>query len=162
MTIHTPVTTADVPIKSNGSSYIEPLPNFDLLLLIKKLQSNVALVAEAFGLTIMQLYTLHAIDEEHRTTMGKTAEAISCDASNVTGIIDKLVVMGLVSRAENPNDRRIKTLELTTDGRNLLHKVINAMPERFGYPRVTQEEITELRAILLKLTSGSPKCHDRI
>src|SRR5688572_9689501 len=83
---------------------------FDLLLLVKKLQSDIALVAEDFGLTIMQLYTMHAIGEEHRTTMGKTAEAIRCDAANVTGIIDKLVAMGLVSREENPNDRRIKTL----------------------------------------------------
>jgi DNA-binding MarR family transcriptional regulator len=138
-----------------------PAPAFDLLLLVKRLQSNIALVAEGFGLTIMQLYTMHAIGEEHQTTMGKTAEAIRCDASNVTGIIDKLVAMGLVSREENPNDRRIKTLQLTTKGRDQLHKVLNAMAERLGYSRVTQEEIGEFRSILLKLTGGPQNCDAR-
>ena len=127
-------------------------------MLVKKLQSNIALVAEDFGLTIMQLYTMHAIGEEHRTTMGKTAEAIRCDASNVTGIIDKLVAMGMVSREENPDDRRIKTLQLTTEGSSLLHNVLNAIPERLGYSRVTQEEMGEFRSILLKLTGGFPTC----
>ena len=161
MTIRNTVTIVNTLETSAGSPQSEPVPSFDLLLLIKKLQSNIAIVAEDFGLTMMQLYTMHAIAEEHTTTMGKTAEAIRCDASNVTGIIDKLVAMGFVSREENPNDRRIKTLQLTTDGRTLLHKIINAMPERLGYSRVTQEEIGELRGILLKLTSGSPNCDAR-
>ena len=67
---------------------------------------------------------MHAIGEEHRTTMRKTAEAIRCDATNVTGNIDKLVAMGMVSREENPNDRRIKTLQLTTEGSSLLNEVL--------------------------------------
>ena len=159
MTIRNAATIVDTLEIPQGSA--QSLPPFDLLLLIKKLQSNVALVAEDFGLTIMQLYTLHAIAEEQNTTMGKTAEAIRCDASNITGIIDKLVTMGLVSREENPNDRRIKTLQLTRDGRSLLHKVIGAMPEKLGYSRVTKKEISELRGILLKLTGGSPNCDAR-
>lgn len=134
-----------------------PSPAFDLLLMVKKLQSNIALVAEDFGLTIMQLYTMHAIGEEHQTTMGKTAEAIRCDASNVTGIIDKLVSMGVVSREENPNDRRIKTLQLTGEGRNLLNEVLNAMAERLGYSRVTQDEMAQFQSILLKLTGDYSK-----
>ncbi len=128
-----------------------PEPAFDLLLLVKKLQSNIAEMAEDFCLTIMQLYTMHAIGEEP-TTMGKTAEVIRCDASNVTGIIDRLVTMGMVSREENPSDRRIKTLQLTPKGRNLLQQVLNEMAERLANLNVTQEEMTTFREILLKLT----------
>jgi DNA-binding MarR family transcriptional regulator len=137
-----------------------PAPTLDLLVLLKNLQSNIALVAEEYGLTIMQLYTLHAIAEEH-TTMGKMAQAIRCDASNVTGIIDKLVTMGLVSRQEDPSDRRIKTVQLTSEGSMLIHQIVNAMPGRLGYSRVSQQEISELRRILLKLTGSFPECNQK-
>ena len=137
-----------------------PAPILDLLVLLKNLQSNIALVAEEYGLTIMQLYTLHAIAEEH-TTMGKMAQAIRCDASNVTGIIDKLVTMGLVSRQEDPSDRRIKTVQLTSEGSMLIHQIVNAMPGRLGYSRVSQQEISELRRILLKLIGCFPECSQK-
>lgn len=137
-----------------------PAPILDLLMLLKHLQSNIAIVAEEYGLTTMQLYTLHAIAEEH-TTMGKMAQAIRCDASNVTGIIDKLVTMGLVSRQEDQSDRRIKTVQLTSEGSTLIHQIMNAMPGRLGYSRVSQQEISELRRILLKLTSGFPECSQK-
>lgn len=161
MNVKSPSTLADMPAATAGSAAHQPLPTFDLLMLIKNLQSNIALVAEDHGLTLSQLYTMHAIGEEHRPTMGKTAEAMRCDASNVTGIIDKLVVMGLVSREENPNDRRIKTLQLTREGHDLLHRIVNAMPGRLGYSRVTQPEMAEFRRILLKLTGGTAECDEK-
>jgi len=142
------------------TSVRESIPTLDLLMLMKNLQSNIALVAEEYGLTIMQLYTLHAIAEEHRT-MGKMAQAIRCDASNVTGIIDKLVTMGLVIRQEDPNDRRIKTVQLTSDGCMRIHQIMNAMPQRLGYSRVSQREISELRRILLKLIGNVPECDQK-
>jgi DNA-binding MarR family transcriptional regulator len=39
---------------------------------------------------------------------------------NVTGIIDRLVEQGLVSREENPENRRMLVLTVTGKGRNLL------------------------------------------
>jgi DNA-binding MarR family transcriptional regulator len=142
------------------TSELEPAPTLDLVMLLKNLQSNIARVVEDYGLTIMQLYTLHAIAEEHRS-MGKMAQAMRCDASNVTGIIDKLVTMGLVIRQEDPNDRRIKTVQLTSEGSILLRQIMTAMPARLGYSRVSPQEISELRRILLKLTGSFPECNQK-
>lgn len=157
---HTNLPSRAATVGLSKTSEREPGPTLDLLMLLKNLQSNIALVAEEYGLTIMQLYTLHAIAEEH-TTMGKMAQAIRCDASNVTGIIDKLVTMGLVNRQEDTNDRRIKTVQLTSEGSTLLNRIMNAMPGRLGYSRVSQQEISDLRRILLKLTSSSPECNQK-
>ena len=90
--------------------------------------------------------------------MGKMAQAIRCDASNVTGIIDKLVTMGFAIRQEDPNDRRVKTVQLTPQGSERLQQVMLAMPARLGYSRVSPHEISELRRILVKLTGGLPRC----
>lgn len=156
MNVQRPTATVGLSEMTLDSLGNEHVPTFDLLMLLKNLQSNIALVAEEYGLTLMQLYTMHAIAEEHRT-MGKMAQAIRCDASNVTGIIDKLVTMGLVTRQEDLNDRRIKTVQLTQGGSKMLHKIVNAMPGRLGYPRVTPQEMSELRRILVKLTSDFPE-----
>src|SRR5688572_4683461 len=142
MKIEQAATAADLAKIGAGPAKGDSVPTFDLLMLLKSLQSNVAMVAEEYGLTIMQLYTMHAIVEEHRT-MGKMAQVIRCDASNVTGIIDKLVTMGLVTRQEDPNDRRIKTLQLTADGSHRFEEIMNALPGRLGYSRISQEEMSE-------------------
>jgi DNA-binding MarR family transcriptional regulator len=52
-------------------------------------------------------------------SMGELAELLYCDASNVTGIVDRLESRGLVERTPDPNDRRVKRLVLTQQGRTL-------------------------------------------
>ncbi len=160
MNEHRTSTTIGLAEAAIGSTDHESIPPFDLLMLLKNLQSNIALVAEEHGLTLMQLYTMHAIAEEHRT-MGKMAQAIRCDASNVTGIIDKLVTMGMATRQEDPADRRIKTVQLTSEGSGLLQKIINVMPARLGYSSLSSQEISELRRILLKLIGSFPECNQK-
>lgn len=138
----------------------ESPPIFDLLMLLKTLQSNIALVAEEYGLTITQFYTMLAIAEEH-CTMGKMAQAIRCDASNVTGLIDKLTSLGLVTRQEHPTDRRIKTVQLTLEGFKMLGDVMTAVTTKLGYSRINPEEISDLRRILSKLTGDYPQCDQK-
>ena len=48
--------------------------------------------------------------------MSRLAETLSCDASNVTGLIDRLESRGLVRRQPSPADRRVKVLQLTPAG----------------------------------------------
>jgi DNA-binding MarR family transcriptional regulator len=48
--------------------------------------------------------------------MRDLAEVLSCDASNVTGIVDGLERRGLVTRQADPADRRVKHLVLTQEG----------------------------------------------
>ena len=52
-------------------------------------------------------------------SMGELAEHLYCDASNVTGIVDKLEGRGLVERKPDPNDRQAKRLVLTPQGQTL-------------------------------------------
>jgi DNA-binding MarR family transcriptional regulator len=48
--------------------------------------------------------------------MGQLAETLSCDASNVTGLVDRLERRGLVRRRPSDHDRRVKVIELTPAG----------------------------------------------
>jgi DNA-binding MarR family transcriptional regulator len=72
------------------------------------------------SLTTAQLKSLFFIDNEGSTNFTKLAAALGVTSSNVTGIIDRLVEQGLVSRRENPEDRRVLLLGVTKKGKELL------------------------------------------
>lgn len=109
-------------------------------------------LAEEHELTLMQLHTLYAILQDGNT-MGKLACMLHCDASNVTGIVDRLVAQKLITRQESTQDRRAKTLELTNSGRRLMQEIIAQLPERLGCSRLTGSE----RAALHQLSQNLPK-----
>lgn len=48
--------------------------------------------------------------------MRSLATTLHCDASNITGIVDRLETRGLVRREASPTDRRVKNVLLTDDG----------------------------------------------
>ncbi len=50
--------------------------------------------------------------------MGRMAELLHCDPSNVTGIVDTLEERNLAERKPSEADRRVKVVELTAAGRS--------------------------------------------
>ncbi len=72
------------------------------------------------SLTIAQVKSLFYIFNEGTTNFRQLAAAMKVTPSNVTGIIDRLVDQGLVSRTENPDDRRMLMLRLTEKGETLI------------------------------------------
>lgn len=122
----------------------------ELLDLLKKFKSHMASIAEAHGLTTMQLHALHAIADGY-ATMGRVAQTMHCDASNVTGIVDRLTALELVTRQEDPRDRRVKLLQLTPHGEAILQQVVGELPERLGCSRLNEQELTSLHSSISKL-----------
>jgi DNA-binding MarR family transcriptional regulator len=124
---------------------------FELLGLFGRIKATMAEVADSHGLTPIQLGTLYAINTGH-TTMGKVAHLLHCDASNVTGIVDRLTHLELVNRQEDPKDRRVKTLQLTASGRQVLGEVVELLPSRLGCDRLSVEERENIHQAVIKLT----------
>jgi DNA-binding MarR family transcriptional regulator len=63
-----------------------------------------------------QCHVLHLLEPGRPVAMGRLAQTLSCDASNVTGLIDRLEARGYIRRQASPDDRRVKVLELTPAG----------------------------------------------
>ncbi len=76
-------------------------------------------ICDELDLTPMQGHALRALDPDKPVAMSVLADALICDASNVTGIVDKLESRGLIVRQSAENDRRIKMLAVTPAGRAL-------------------------------------------
>src|SRR5437667_9076539 len=70
-------------------------------------------------LSPVQCHVLHLIEPERPLPMGRLADTLGCDASNVTGLVDRLEARGLVRRRPSAYDRRVKVLLLTPAGSRL-------------------------------------------
>jgi len=123
-----------------------------LLRLFLNQRADFPMLASEFDLSPAQCHVLHLIEPERPMAMGKVADALACDASNVTGLIDRLESRGLVRRQESDRDRRIKVLELTAAGARLRSTMVKRMmqpPDNLG--RLTADEQRTLVKILKRL-----------
>jgi MarR family transcriptional regulator, organic hydroperoxide resistance regulator len=87
-------------------------------------------VASEFELSPPQVRALGVLDPERPVPMSELAEALHCDNSNVTGIVDRLEDRGLVERRSASHDRRVKMLAVTPRGAELRER----LAERLGEP----------------------------
>jgi DNA-binding MarR family transcriptional regulator len=85
------------------------------------------------GLTPAQLRSLFLIANKGSTNFRKLAKALGVTPSNVTGIVDRLVEQGLVSRTQNPEDRREMTLQATDKGKALVSNIKEAGIKRMTH-----------------------------
>jgi DNA-binding MarR family transcriptional regulator len=110
------------------------------------------------GLAPVQAHALRLLRPGTTVTMRELARALACDASNVTGIVDRLERRGLVERRSAVHDRRVRTLELTPAGvearRRVLARMHHAPPAIAG---LSAEDQRELRDILRRALAAAAK-----
>ena len=107
---------------------------------------------EGRDLSAVQCHVLHLIEPGRPLPMRRLAETLSCDASNVTGLVDRLEARGLVERRASDQDRRVKVLVLTPAGarfRTALLKRISGEPQPIT--RLSQADRRALVRILERL-----------
>jgi len=83
-----------------------------------------------FELSPVQWHVLHLIEPGRPLPMNRLAETLSCDASNVTGLVDRLESRGLVERRPSTEDRRVRVLQLTPSGVRLRAQMLKHVAGR--------------------------------
>jgi DNA-binding MarR family transcriptional regulator len=98
------------------------------------------------GLTITQLRSLFLIVNRGSTNFKKLADALKVTPSNMTGIVDRLEEQDLVSRTQNPEDRREMTLQATDKGKALVFSLRETEIEQMTriLSLLSLEELTSL------------------
>jgi DNA-binding MarR family transcriptional regulator len=66
---------------------------------------------------------LTALDETPVRTQAALAEAIGADKSRIIGTLDELQRAGLIERTPDPDDRRVRLLSITPQGRKVRRAV---------------------------------------
>src|SRR5438132_5988069 len=86
----------------------------------------------SLDLAMSDLKTLFVLATSGSASGGQLSSAVGVGLSTVTGIVDRLREQGLVTRAEDPNDRRVTRVGLTESGRALVVQLQQSNRERFG------------------------------
>ncbi|KIX72631.1 MarR family winged helix-turn-helix transcriptional regulator [Streptomyces sp. JL4002] len=115
-----------------------------------------AAAAAQHGLTSTQARVLAQLDGP--VPMRGLATLLVCDASNVTGIVDRLEARGLVRREPSPADRRVKNVVATDAGRQVIRVVREEMQAIHGaLDTLDEDESATLYALLGRLRPSMEK-----
>lgn len=94
--------------------------------------------------------TLRLLDEPR--SMRFLADAHHCDASNITGIVDRLEKRGLVARRADPADRRVTLIGRTAEGNDMRARLVDAALNTLsGLGSLSESELEQLNGLLGRL-----------
>ncbi|MEU7606189.1 MarR family transcriptional regulator [Streptomyces sp. NPDC040724] len=115
-----------------------------------------AAAAAHYGLTSTQARVLAQLDGP--VPMRGLATLLVCDASNVTGIVDRLEARELVRREPDPADRRVKNVVATDAGREVIRRVREEMQDMHGaLDTLDEAESATLYALLGRLRPSAER-----
>ncbi|HWS32058.1 MAG TPA: MarR family transcriptional regulator [Actinoplanes sp.] len=94
-------------------------------------------------LTMSQLKIMMLLSRHGTLAGGELARMIGVGAAALSGIVDRLVVQDLVTRAEDRNDRRVRRIGLTRAGTEVIEGIITAgvVKQREILSRLSAEEL---------------------
>lgn len=115
--------------------------------------------AEAEGLPMRLYWVLLSLPLEpgEAKSMGQLAQDCFSTPSYMTVVIDGLEERGLAQRQTDPDDRRVKLVSLTEEGRAVVersHERMSRPPS--GIAALTPAELTTLRDLLAKAAEPYP------
>jgi MarR family transcriptional regulator, organic hydroperoxide resistance regulator len=108
-------------------------------------------ILSEMGLSPQQSMALSTLKPGEPKPMSALADALHCDNSNVTGIVDRLEAAGLAERRPSERDRRVKAVVLTEKGewtRIEIERRAGQPPPRLA--KLSEEDAATLRDILAR------------
>jgi DNA-binding MarR family transcriptional regulator len=123
----------------------------DLFGLLDRFKRSLRDLSEEKGLTIIQVMALYNIQKQPGILMSQMASLLHCDASNVTGIVDRLTAQDLICRQECERDRRAKALRATEKGDVTIEEIMSALPGKLGCQQLSANDREFLHAAIQKI-----------
>lgn len=92
-------------------------------------------------------------------TLGELSQRMMVSNGNVTGLVERLVGQGLISRRPSPEDRRAQLVSLTAEGRRFFRAMARANGDWIAdiLADLSAEEIETLMRLLAKTKASARK-----
>ncbi|AVT31391.1 MULTISPECIES: MarR family transcriptional regulator [unclassified Plantactinospora] len=113
-------------------------------------------------LTLPQLKALLVLSAHGSIAGQELSTAMGVSLATMTGMVDRLVAQGLVTRREDPHDRRVRRIELSGPGRDLVDRFVTAGAEKMRriLDRLSDDElrtVAHCSALLVKAIADDPE-----
>jgi DNA-binding MarR family transcriptional regulator len=114
-----------------------------------RLEAHFTELAAQYGLTAVQAKVLLLLQPDGAMTMRTIAGQLQYDASNLTGVVDRLEELGAVRRQPHPHDRRAKGVLLTESGQRTRKAFWERLTNKSGpLGKLNSRELSSLRGLL--------------
>ncbi len=114
------------------------------------------------GLSFSQVNVLMRLFHGGKRGVSEIGDHLGVTNAAASQAVDRLVQMGMIERAEDPDDRRAKQLALTDKGRALIEKGIDARSQWIENltNALTSEQQTMIVSALTLLTEAARKTEE--
>ena len=125
-----------------------------LIRLLMRARRHMFAASESRQLTPVQSMLLISLDPDSSVSMNELSEMMCCDASNITGLTERLESGGYIERITDPSDRRVKKIRLTKKGLECREAGLEFLKEAdaMDVSKLSAEEVRSLQTITTKLT----------
>src|ERR1700744_5367970 len=106
-------------------------------------------ILAAHDLSMWGYVVLNALDRSPVRTQTALADAIGADKTRIIGTLDELQRRGYIGRHPDPDDRRVRLLEITQAGRAVKNAVQSDIQR--GEERLLAELTAEERKVFLRV-----------
>lgn len=118
--------------------------------------------AKSTGLSMPQFSILMQLHHKGPCGMSEISERFDITAAAASQLTEKLVQGGYIERAEDPNDRRAKSIQLTPKGRELVEA---GMTERYRWmdelvSKLSAEDKPKVIEALIVLTEAAKQLEE--
>ncbi len=109
-----------------------------------------------YDLTLQQLRVFAFILTRGQTPISKVADALGIRPNVATGIVQRLVDRELIERREDPRDRRIRLVTVTSRGLALVDELSEIVLAKWRelLDRLSDEQLRQLRDIFAAMESS--------
>jgi DNA-binding MarR family transcriptional regulator len=115
---------------------------------------------ETFDVTLPRFDLMAQLDRAPKAmTLGELSQRMMVSNGNVTGLVDRLVDQGLVSRRPSPKDRRAQLVSLTAQGRRFFRAMAHTNGDWIGeiLADLSSSDIESLMRLLAKTKASAHK-----
>jgi len=124
-----------------------------------RLETHFTNLAAEYGMSAIQAKVLLVLQPDGAMTMRTLAGQLQYDASNLTGVVDRLEELRAVRRESPAHDRRAKAVVLTAEGQRMRQAFWGRLTNNTGpLGRLSGRDLAGLRRLLRSAmqTAASP------
>lgn len=121
----------------------------------------------AFDLTPVQYAAMIVIDEQAGIDATRLSAQIAFDRSTLGNVLERLEARGFVQRYSSPEDKRVKLLKLTPEGRTVVKRAeaaVRRAQHRMLAPLAAKDQkaLLDLLSQLVEVNNGASRAPQRL
>lgn len=124
-----------------------------LIMMMMRAKRHMFIACDTWQLTPVQGMLLVAMEADQTKTMHELSNLMGCDASNITGLIDRLEAHEYIERTPDPADRRVKKIKLSKKGESCRCSLLETLSaaEAIDMSALSDEELQTFRRLFNKI-----------